>query len=299
MPLRLPSLNFAIKCEENELRTYEVKKDGPGSITAFVASEAGKQFRIKCKNNLLDFSLSNHLYIDGKRVGKLHLSAGEIGRMKGIYNSPTSILPFKFQEVTVVDPDLENAPVIPEMGTIELRAFRCRGMRRTRHQLGAKDFDGLHQGCVSERSKKAGWHHVSTADEVPIRARNAINSDYVDPLDAPCAVFKVFYRPRELLMAQGVITGPDIGAGPSGISELNNRKRTREGGSPGPSKRRSIKKEGRPVTERAQRIQTLQAELDSLIAEQSRSSVKRELRSPSPIVVGQAAGEVIDLTLEG
>jgi hypothetical protein len=34
------------------------------------------------------------------------------------------------------------------------------------------------------------------------------------------------------------------------------------------------------------------------MAEESRSSVKRELRSPSPIVVGQAAGEVIDLTFE-
>jgi hypothetical protein len=40
-------------------------------------------------------------------------------------------------------------------------------------------------------------------------------------------------------------------------------------------------------------------ELNSLIADQSSSSsVKRELRSPSPIVVGQAAGKVVDLSLE-
>jgi hypothetical protein len=31
---------------------------------------------------------------------------------------------------------------------------------------------------------------------------------------------------------------------------------------------------------------------------ESGSLVKHELRTPSPIVVGQAAGEVIDLTLE-
>jgi len=30
----------------------------------------------------------------------------------------------------------------------------------------------------------------------------------------------------------------------------------------------------------------------------SNSSVKRELRFPSPIVAGKAAGEVVDLTLE-
>jgi hypothetical protein len=42
----------------------------------------------------------------------------------------------------------------------------------------------------------------------------------------------------------------------------------------------------------------MQAELNSLMAGPSGSSVKRELRSPSPIVVGQAAGEVVDLTLD-
>ena len=37
-------------------------------------------------------------------------------------------------------------------------------------------------------------------------------------------------------------------------------------------------------------------ELNSLMGEQTGSSVKHEIRSPSPIVVGQAAGKVIDLT---
>jgi len=59
-------------------------------------------------------------------------------------------------------------------------------------------------------------------------------------------------------MAQGVITGHDVGAGTSGGSEVNDRKRTREGGSPGPSKRRSVKEEEISVTGRAQRIRALQ-----------------------------------------
>ena len=42
----------------------------------------------------------------------------------------------------------------------------------------------------------------------------------------------------------------------------------------------------------------MQAELEALTAaEQSSSSVKREQRSPSPIVVRQS-GEVVDLTLD-
>jgi hypothetical protein len=44
------------------------------------------------------------------------------------------------------------------MGTIELRAYRTRAVRTVDYQTSAQN--GLHQGRVSERSKKAGWHHV-------------------------------------------------------------------------------------------------------------------------------------------
>ena len=89
--------------------------------------------------------------------------------------SATSARPFKFQELELVgalpghsmdsvsfsyateDPDLEYAPVVPEMGTIELRAYRCQFGRGAEYQH--KDFK-LNEGRVSERSKKAGWHHV-------------------------------------------------------------------------------------------------------------------------------------------
>ena len=56
------------------------------------------------------------------------------------------------------DPDVEDAPVVPEMGTIDLRAYRTRAVRTVDYQTSAQN--GLHQGRVSERSKKAGWHHV-------------------------------------------------------------------------------------------------------------------------------------------
>jgi hypothetical protein len=42
MPLSLQSLNVALICDGNELETYDVKQEGPNSIRAFVASEAGK-----------------------------------------------------------------------------------------------------------------------------------------------------------------------------------------------------------------------------------------------------------------
>ena len=65
------------------------------------------------------------------------------------------------------DPDLEHAPVVPDMGTIEIRTFRCQtpcGLRieeMTEYELeSCNGTRRLHQGRVSERSKQAGWHHV-------------------------------------------------------------------------------------------------------------------------------------------
>jgi hypothetical protein len=123
-------------------------------------------------------------------------------------------------------------------------------------------------------------------------------------------------------MAQGVIPGQDVPVGTSEGPRTNDKKRTREDALPGPSTKRragpAIKNEAMSGAARAQRIRDLQvsrdtnvllhrslltgscvqAELNSLTDGRPSSSVKRELRSPSPIVVGNAAGEVVDLTLE-
>ena len=117
----------------------------------------------------------------------------------------------------------------------------------------------------------------STADEIPItRIEHLISADYIDSQDAPYASVKVFYRSRGgsfqtlydlanvlpgLLMAQGVITRHDVGGGNENSegSEVNNRKRAREDGSSGPSKRRAkstVKRED--ISALSQQIQALQ-----------------------------------------
>ena len=135
-----------------------------------------QQFSITFSNNLFNVDLAVVLRIDGERIYRGFLRAGQRGQVLGLQKSATSILPFKFQELELVgalpghsmdsvsfscateDPDLEYAPVVPEMGTIELRAYRCQAIRIAQYQRNINY--GLHQGRVSERSKKAGWHHV-------------------------------------------------------------------------------------------------------------------------------------------
>jgi len=292
-------------CDGKVMVTHTVKQEGTSVLTAFIASEAGKQFKVVMKNNAADFDITSMLYIDGEYVQHLVVPAGRNHEVIGLRASASTIRPFKFQDVKLVDPDVEDAPMVPEMGTIELQMFRCRTIGYHSRQ---KDFpQALHLGRVSELSKKAGWHRVGTADEIPIPESQFCSVSYIDPPGVRYATFKIFYRPRELLEAQGIIPRHDLGARDGEGSKASRKRRTREDELPTPPAKRpvpSIKKEKgiHSSDARAQQIRDLQAKLDALVAEQASPTVKREPRcgagSPSPIHVGQAASDVIDLTLE-
>ena len=58
------------------------------------------------------------------------------------------------------DPDLEDAPVAPEMGTIELKAYRCQILQGTTERWKKSSKWCEDSGRISELSKKVGWHHV-------------------------------------------------------------------------------------------------------------------------------------------
>ncbi|KAI0292772.1 hypothetical protein BC826DRAFT_969450 [Russula brevipes] len=326
MSLSLLSSQVTIVCDGKVMVTHTVKQEGTSVLTAFIASEAGKQFKVVMKNNAVDFDITSMLYIDGEYVQHLVVPAGRDHEVIGLRASAFTIRPFKFQDVKLVDPDVEDAPMVPEMGTIEVQMFRSRTLTMGYHSR-QKDFpQALHLGRVSELSKKAGWHRVglsSTADEIPIPESQVCSVSYIDPPGVRYATFKIFYRPRgrpaimsydpadsppELLEAQGIIPRHGLGARDGEGSEASRKRRTREDELPTPPAKRpvhSIKKEKEIHSSdaRAQQIRDLQAKLDALVAEQASPTVKREPRcgagSPSPIRVGQAASDVIDLTLEG
>ena len=61
-------MDTAIVCDDEELEAYDVKQDGTTSLTAFVASEAGKvrvfflPSPLHCRRtNRLDSAIQNHV----------------------------------------------------------------------------------------------------------------------------------------------------------------------------------------------------------------------------------------------
>ncbi|KAN0130156.1 hypothetical protein V8E53_012101 [Lactarius tabidus] len=277
MPLNLPAMNAAIVCDGKELDTYDVKQNGTSSLTAFVAGEDGKQFKIKVSNNLTDFTLAVVLFADGWPVKTKYLPVGMSNEWSGVYDSSHSTLPCKFHRQRV-DPGLQDKPVSPRMGTMEFKAFRCHKPVSVETLPVEQVSDEDHHWRRFPRLRKGlGWHHIAvpaTGDELAVGKRPpAVRIDYVDPWTGPSyASIKIIYRPREVLSAQGV-TIP--------LKEMENlrlespieNKHVGEGGSPGPSGSGSgpkIKKEEISELEAimivAKRIQALQNYLNAMKA---------------------------------
>jgi hypothetical protein len=121
MPLTLPAMNVAIVCNDEELETYDVKQEGTSTLTAFVASEAGKvrtapssanrrrtkrfaiqQFKITFSNKLSIYAVAVFLHVDGRQVQAMCPRPGSSGEFLGPYKTECSILPLKFQELQLV-----------------------------------------------------------------------------------------------------------------------------------------------------------------------------------------------------
>jgi hypothetical protein len=52
------------------------------------------------------------------------------------------------------------------MGTMELKAYRCQKLGNAKKSKWLHKHEDPHSGRISERSKKAGWHHVAYVPSV-------------------------------------------------------------------------------------------------------------------------------------
>ncbi|TFY64528.1 hypothetical protein EVJ58_g2561 [Rhodofomes roseus] len=198
-----------ITCDGRTLDEYNVEVEG-NVVECYVASEAGKTFKIKCSNHSLEH-VSVLTAVDGQQFPRPEaMSGGRLNRTlrceDGRVDGTRTLL---FAEIPITDD--ENAPrEIPDgkrPGTIEVKITRSRLKRKTswapsrKTKAQPENIETLH-----ETTKKSGMHCVSFGKT--ILCCKPTNTKYVTRIDrwsAPYVTFKFHYRPHAILKARGII----------------------------------------------------------------------------------------------
>lgn len=216
MPIEFLDFTVWIDSEGQELEEYEIQVEDENTVSCYIASEVGKEFRICWIDGTRMNQCVVACYMDGRPVGGKPSARTQSGGIEGVYTAAGTVRPFKFSPVVTTDDDDIADPdnVDPDLGCIQVEIHRVAGRRNRALQADREqdpqDRGRVHDvGPVHERSKKLGAHHVALGQEA-FRADGKrpqfLRPNYAG--DGPYAVFKFLYRPREILLARGIISPP-------------------------------------------------------------------------------------------
>ncbi|KAJ3554593.1 hypothetical protein NM688_g3024 [Phlebia brevispora] len=311
LKMKLDSVKVELHVGESSLEEYNVRYDeNLKSADCYVASQAGSSFKLSVENKIpgLQVDISCSVYIDGAFCDTWIFPHGWCTCVQGVTLDRTTVRQFKFACLEVTDNDAavtveRNDETLEHMGTIRCDLFRVFVVGDSLTEVETPIPSIMKDQMVfHEKTKKGGTHKVQLGEELkiqPVPTRK--NVEYLDCRSGPPYQSFLFrYRPKvpELLQAQGIIPaekppsqngngkrpGPDE-AGPS--------KRTRTEHDNPAADEVTVKPDS--DDEDVEALLAARAALDARIRNAEQRRVKREV---SPIVLGGAKGEVIDLTLD-
>ncbi|GJE87138.1 hypothetical protein PsYK624_032210 [Phanerochaete sordida] len=199
-----------IDCEDKELPEYEVQVEDENTVSCYIASEVGKEFKIGWINKSPLAQCVVACYMDGRPVGGKPSARTQAGGIDGVYTAAGTMRPFKFSPVVTTalrdsadDDDIADPDgVDPDLGSLQIEVHRVAGRGdaglRADHAQNQARGRVLDIGPVHERSKKLGAHHVALGDAVhrPDGRRPQFLAPTYAPNLGPYAVFRFLYRPR-------------------------------------------------------------------------------------------------------
>ncbi|KAI0058957.1 hypothetical protein BV25DRAFT_1918869 [Artomyces pyxidatus] len=183
------------------------------TAVCYIQSDVGKEFEIQYDDyNEGGTFMDVECFIDGQRVAKKTADPGQRRkRISGVRTSATTCAAFKFSAIVVVDDDEANGVTGgPCMGLIEVRLHRVQLVgRHTTQRMYQPRPSPLNSAPISEKSKKGGWHQISLGSSQTSHWRpSTVYSSMLDSVRHPLAVFRFYYRPKEILQAEGIIARP-------------------------------------------------------------------------------------------
>ncbi|OCH94516.1 hypothetical protein OBBRIDRAFT_124152 [Obba rivulosa] len=310
-----------IVCNGNEVEEYAVTRVDDHVVECFIASSAGEKFSLRFRNNLRDEYIQFKYFMDGISLDSFVCGPDATKDVVGVSVSKDKSRPFIFSSVETTDDESAHAEdtVAQALGTIEIHCFRCVLVGDSVFQDGQSS--GLECRPIHERSKKAGVHRISLGQEFTSRTTRCMTR-LIDSRDSPYAIYRIRYRPRAVLIAQGIIQSqeeiqepaeeaedyrePAANAGSKRNSDHAQHEHTRKKQRVGGSESRNVKQESMHEPTIKSETQDQREELtimkDQLLALQRRI-VEMEQRGGRQIkqevlTLGRSLGEpiVVDLT---
>ncbi|KAI0345159.1 hypothetical protein BDW22DRAFT_1354051 [Trametopsis cervina] len=187
------------------LEEYKTEIEDENTIRCYIPSQAGDHFQIRWEDRTRHRASLVACYMDGRPVGGVPSRPNSQGCNDGVPVSESRVKLFTFSSVITTDDEDVADPdgVDVDLGCIQVEFHRI--SIRLNEDTTDRQYGQVHTvGPVHERSKKLGAHCVSLGEELETQEERS----FVAPklLDrGPYAIFKFIYRPRELLLARGII----------------------------------------------------------------------------------------------
>ncbi|EIM86839.1 uncharacterized protein STEHIDRAFT_121687 [Stereum hirsutum FP-91666 SS1] len=198
-----------------ELDHYNIMHEGPNALSCYIASEEGMEFKIKYYDDSDDgWTIKVMVDVDGHPLGYRNADPGGGVTVDSTRTSATTEAAFQFGRVQLVDEDDLNPldetgdPVVPrDIGLIEVKLVRGRRVPRHGPQIEFVPRPVRQTTAISEKWKKGG-HHITNLGAIrTVSNWRPSNSKVVtiDPPRHPYKYFRIYYRPKEILMAEGIM----------------------------------------------------------------------------------------------
>ncbi|EED81411.1 predicted protein [Postia placenta Mad-698-R] len=191
---------------------HHFRFENENTVSCYIASEAGKRFSVQWRSDL-SMTASVNCFMDGVCMGGSKTDPGRNGSRWYVKTDDNIRYPFMFAPLVltdddgIADPDDVSAESI---GIIEVAVHRVRFSGYPwRHTPKPRPMPA-DRAPVHERSKKAGAHCVSLGDgfkgaDPPDAGQPSPRVIYIDPPADPYIRFIFYYKPREVLQADGIM----------------------------------------------------------------------------------------------
>lgn len=212
--MRLGEVQVHVICDGCPLEEYATDSEpvGERTLTCYIPSEAGKEFKIVSRSSLSTETLAGKLTIDGSRVRSFTVKPLGTQDVGSVHVSPTVQRPFIFSEIRTSDAAdalVPRAANMHQIGIIQVELYRTVPQGRTQWTPRETELNAL-GAAVPESVKIVGGHQASLGASQPSRdgTPHRTTMTLLDHHDTPYARFIFRYRARDVLRAQGIILTP-------------------------------------------------------------------------------------------